>query len=63
MNLLGKIIGDKIGVGVVFNLGYQSVRPQLKRWAESDGEDDWDDTLVDILDALVGAIAHKVDNG
>lgn len=50
-----------IGIKRLLQMGYSAVRPKLVEWAESDGEDDWDDTLIEVLDAFLPQLAEKLD--
>lgn len=40
---------------------WSSARPAVVSWAQSDGEVDWDDAAVEIVDKLVEAIAGKLE--
>lgn len=57
MNFLLKVFGP----AKLIRMGYKVARPYLVRWAESDGEDDWDDALVQILDKVIPAAADKIE--
>tara|TARA_R110000803_G_scaffold5670_1_gene18715 strand:+ start:9609 stop:9806 length:198 start_codon:yes stop_codon:yes gene_type:complete len=61
MNWLIQKIIKSVGVGYLLRAAWSSVKPRLEAWAESDGEDDWDDALVKVIDEIVNSIAGKID--
>lgn len=50
-----------LGLSWLLKKVYSSVRPELVEWAQADGEVDWDDAVVEILDKMVEAIAGKLE--
>lgn len=62
MKWLIERIVKSVGVGYLLKAAWSSVRPRLVKWAESDGEDNWDDALVRVLDETINAIAGKIDS-
>lgn len=57
---VAKFLMGAIGVSDLVALAYEAVRPELVRWAESDGEDDWDDSVVRLLDKVFGKVVEKL---
>lgn len=51
-----------LGLSWLIKKGYEAIRPELVKWAQSDGEVDWDDALVDVLDKVVEAISGKLES-
>jgi len=58
MNMILKVIG----LPKLLEFVWSKVHPELKKWAESDGEDDWDDRAVEIADGIVRMIIGKLED-
>lgn len=57
---VAKFLMEAVGISDALHIAYQAVRPSLVEWAESDGEDDWDDSIVRLLDRVMGQVVNKL---
>lgn len=55
-----KFIMSKMGLSWVVLKVWEMLKPELVKWAESDGEKDWDDALVEFIDEFVQLAVGKL---
>ena len=55
-----KFLIKSLGVSTLLHYAWSAAKPELEAWAQSDGEDDWDDKVVEFMDKVVVIIIGKL---